>query len=502
MCITWLFFSACVGSGYYAASNGSDNNNCVSATTACASLTKILTFSSFEHAVQLLYSNLPYKVTTTTVNDKYLILFSDEASPTSVIFSYSASANTPLISITSGKLLANTVKFIYDASAVDAFISILGTGSVEMEYVVVTANTTNPTIALKSFIVVSGGGSVSLTEFRLETFKSNVPVISLAGWGSFLTDGVVVTNATFTGTGVFVLANSHLCDVALTNSNFSSLTGVNGTVARIDGANINFVVSKCIVGTAIKAGNGGAFYLGDCFVAISSSSFSDCTTSGGKGGAIYFGVASRFGLVNCTFSSCSATYGGAIFSESEDPSGRVLNELNFSSNTVTATGNGNDIADNSTLGISLYSSLTVTNCVSSSTASGTISNFFLFQGSQIFDCLLTSDGCLFDIFYVSTTGFDSYTCGHESNPCKSLTQTVYNLNVSVVEEAVVHVASGEYTDTYLSVSSVNLSVLKSSESKPVLSLLTPPAGLACVFRRFMMFSFRLLRYYIAGVGER
>jgi hypothetical protein len=270
-----------------------------------------------------------------------LMLFSDDTSPTSVIVGYSASADTPLISITLGKLIVNYVKFIYDASAVDTFISLSGAGSVQMEYVIVTANsTTNPTVATKSFIVVSGGGTVSLTEFRLETFKSSMPVISLAGSGSFLADGVVVTNATFTETGVFVLANFHQCNVTLINSNFSSLTGVNGTIVRIDGANIDFLVSKCIIGTSIKAGNGGAFYFGECLVVIDSSSFSGCTTdSGGKGGAIYFGVASRFGLVNCTFSSCSATYGGAIFSESEEPSGRILDELNFSSNTVAANGN-------------------------------------------------------------------------------------------------------------------------------------------------------------------
>jgi hypothetical protein len=396
------------------------------------------------------------------------------------------------------------LKFIYDVSTVDSFISLSGTGSVEMEYVVVTANSTsNPTVAMKSFIVVSGGGTVSLIEFRLETFKSFMPAISLEGSGSFLADGVVVTNATFTGTGVFVLANYHLCDVTLINSNFNSLTGVNGTIVRIDGANINFSVSRCVIGTSIKAGNGGAFYFGESLVVINSCSFSGCTTdSGGKGGAIYFGVASRFGLVNCTFSSCSATYGGAIFSESEDPSGRILDELNFSSNTVAANGNGNDIADNSTVGISLYSSSTVTNCVSTSTSTSA-SNFYLFQGSQVFDCLLSPSGCLFDILYVTTTGVNSYTCGHESSPCKSLAQTVYNLNVSVGEEAVVHVASGEYTDTYLSVSSMNLAVLTTSESKPVLSLLTPPAGLFYVCGRFMMllFPFRLLRCCIAGGGE-
>jgi hypothetical protein len=380
------------------------------------------------------------------------------------------------------------LKFIYDATVVDTIISLSGSGNVSMAYVVVTAtSTTSPNVATKPFIVVSGGGTVSLTSCRFETFRSSNPVILLDGVGSLLTDGIIVRNATFSGTGVFVLGNYHNCEVTFINSNFSSLNGTNGTIIHIDGGNNNVLIRNCTVGTAIKGSNGGAFYFGACYVVIDASNFSQCTTdSGGKGGAIYLGVETRFGLVNCEFSGCSATYGGAIFSVSEEPSDRILDSVNFSGNTVTASGNGNDIADNSTIGISVYSSLTVRNCVSTSTNSPTISNFFLIQGPLVFDCLFSSSGCSSDTFYVSTMGLDSYTCGQESNPCKSLTRTVYNLDISDGEEAVLRVASGEYTDTYLSVSSMNLAILTTSdtpESKPVLSLLTPPAGLCYVCGR-------------------
>jgi hypothetical protein len=198
-------------------------------------------------------------------------------------------------------------------------------------------------------------------------------------------------------------------------------------------------------------------------------------------------------LVNCIFSSCSATFGGAIFSESEEPSGRIFEEVSFIDNTVADGGNGNDIADISTIGVNFYSPLTVKNCVSTSTTSFSVSNFFLLQLSVIFDCLFSPEGCSVGIFYVSTKGIDSYVCGQESSPCKSLAQSIYDRSVSVGENAVILVASGEYTHTYMSVSYSNLSILTTSETselKPVLSLLTPPPGLFCDdCRRFIILLF-------------
>jgi hypothetical protein len=189
-------------------------------------------------------------------------------------------------------------------------------------------------------------------------------------------------------------------------------------------------------------------------------------------------------------------YGGAIFSESERPSGGVLDKVNFTNNTVADGGNGNDIADNSIVGIRSYSSNTVRNCQSTRAISTVVSNFFLLQGSLIFDCLFYPEGCSFDTSYVSATGIDSYACGNSNNPCNSLAQAIYNRNIPVKENATIYVGSGEYNNTYISVSSMDLVILTSSESKPILSLVTPPVGLFCVYGNFMilLFSFDLLRW--------
>jgi hypothetical protein len=328
----------------------------------------------------------------------------------------------------------------------------------------------------------------------------------LGGQGTLLFDEVVVTNASFIGDGVFVFGNEYSCDVSFIKSNFSSLSGeeINGTICRFVGVGYVVLISECVVGPSITADNGGAFYLGGCYCRIISSNFSECSAGNeGKGGATYFGSGSTFEIVDCNFSICSAKYGGAIYSESEEPSGRILDEVIFSGNTVTAGGNGNDIADNSTVGIYLYSSLTVTNCVSTSVSSSSYSNFYLLQGSGIFDCLLSSTGCSYEVCHVDEAGFDSFVCGLESTPCQSLTQALQNLNLSVVEEAEVDVASGVYPSTYFTVSSVTLIVSAVSETRPVLSLVTPTAGLFCILRRFMilLFSFDLLRCIISGDGE-
>jgi hypothetical protein len=153
-----------------------------------------------------------------------------------------------------------------------------------------------------------------------------------------------------------------------------------------------------------------------------------------------------------------------------------MDEVIFSGNTVGSGGNGNDIADESSLAISLYSPLMVTNCRSTSVNS-TVSNFFLIQSSVSYDCLLAEGGCLSDVLYVSTSGVDSIVCGLVSAPCRSLNQAIYNLNISSGSEGDINVASGSYTDTYLTFSSINLVVLASPETKPILSLVSPVAGL-------------------------
>jgi hypothetical protein len=302
-----------------------------------------------------------------------------------------------------------------------------------------------------------------------------------------------VTGATFNTAGAFIVGNSRgsiNCTVSLSSTNFSSLSGtsLNGTVIRVDGVITSVLIENCNFGPSMNAGNGGALYLADCSTRIISSNFTGCAAStGGRGGAIYFGLETSFSLNGSRFTTCSATYGGAIYCNSEELTERRMNEVTFSANTVGTGGNGNDIADESAVATSLYSPLTVTNCLSTSVNSTSVSNFILLQGSVTYDCLLASGGCLSGVLYVTSSGTDSVVCGLSSLPCRSVTQAAYNLNISSGSEGDINVASGEYTDTYLSISSINLVVASTTETKPVLSLVSPGSGLLFSYLSMKLF---------------
>jgi hypothetical protein len=425
-------------------------------------------------------------MSTTAVNEKHISLFSEETEtvPSSVIFNYATSKDTPLITVTTGEFSSNLVKYTYDESVVDTMIALTDTGSIVMKYVNVTAsNPTAATVAPNSFISVSGGGCVSLTQLRFEAFKSSAAVISMDGISSLLVFETVVINLNFSEVGAFIVgsnSDSINCTVSIIGTNFSSLNGagLNGTIIRADGVISTVLISSCVIGPSIVAGNGGALFLASCISRIDSSNFSECSApNGGRGGAIYFGLGTSFTLDETRFSSCSAMYGGAIFSNSEEQSERRMNEVIFSGNAVGAGGNGNDVADNSFIAISLYSPLTVTNCQSKSANSASLSNFFLIQSSVSYDCLLSTSGCLSDVLHVTPLGVDSSVCGLALSPCRSLNQAAYNLNFSGNSEGNINVVSGDYTDTYLSVSSIDLVILSSSDTKPVVSLISPNAGL-------------------------
>jgi hypothetical protein len=335
-------------------------------------------------------------------------------------------------------------------------------------------------IVTKPFILVSGGGSVTLTVARFESFESNVPVLAIRAAGALVVDEVVVTNLTFTEEGVFILGITYSnSTVQILRSNFSSLNGegLNGTVIRVLGTTSTISVRDSAFGSSIIAANGGALYLTNSYTEIVNTTFTDCSTGeGGNGGAIYFGTGMLYTLLASTFTSCSAVYGGAIYSDSEEVADRIISSVTFSDNIVLSGGNGNDIADNSTVGFSLYSPQTIINCVSSSVASESVSNFYLMISHFNLDCLITVDGCLQDVHYVTPTGVDSIACGHYDSPCHTITRVLFNLNVSDGAEVDVVVTSGEYTSTSLSISNIDFVLYSESGIPPLLSLVAPPAG--------------------------
>jgi hypothetical protein len=440
--------------------------------------------------VYLLYNDAPYKGTTTLVGEKHLTLYSNSTSPTSFTFSSTTSSNSALINITNGALFGNDIKIIYDASAVDTFVSLQGTGSISLEYVNVTAgSTSSPSVATKSFIVVSGGGVVSLTLLRFETFKSSSAVIFVDGVGVLLFEEGVGTNLSFSSGGALIKSTGSNCTVNVINSNFSSLNGtdVNGVILQSDGTQNTLWVSGCSIGSILGA-NGGAFYLRNSNVFINSTSFDECIVgTEGKGGAVYFGLGTSFTLLDSVFSGWSALYGGGIFTDSEETGERILSGVNFTNNSVQSGGNGNDIADNSSIGGSLYSPSTVINC-SSNSSNSSFSNFYVIQISGIYDCLLSVSGCVSDLIYVNANGgVDHTACGVSSSPCQSLTQAVHNLNLSSGAEADIVVAPGDYTNTVVVVTSVIIVVYSDSETKPVLSLVSPPVGVLFLFILFFFF---------------
>jgi hypothetical protein len=351
-----------------------------------------------------------------------------------------------------------------------------------MEYITVTATNASGTVASNALVVISGDGIVEFTKFTFQHFKSSVGVIQLSGPGLLLLDEITVTNITYSGSGSLVYStggSTSTADITITRSNFSSIdsTGLNGSVINVNGVVSSISVYNSSFGEAISSGNGGAFYILNCFnIIINASNFTGCSAAGGNGGAIFFGEGSWFLLDGCVFGNCSALYGGAIYSNSEVLGLRLINNVNFTNNSVGTGGNGNDIADNSSVGINLYSLLSVTNSISNSTNSTQVSNFYIMQYALSMDCLLSS-GCGNDPTFVSPTGEDSPLCGSSTSPCHSLGQGVENLIEASDKNAEISVASGSYTDTVLTVYSMTLVITTNSATRPDLSLVTPPPGL-------------------------
>jgi hypothetical protein len=246
---------------------------------------------------------------------------------------------------------------------------------------------------------------------------------------------------------------------------------VDGSVSLIN------VYNSSLSGTS-ELGNGGAFYILNCgSTIINGSNLTGFGTgSSGKGGAIYFGVGTSFVLVDSLFGNCSAQYGGAIYSESEVSGLRQITGVIFTNNSVLSGGNGNDIADNSSIGSTIYNVFSVSNSTSDSTSSDSVWNFYIIQMNISLDCLLSPSGCSQDPTYVSTSGVDSQACGSISSPCHSVSRGLENLIESLDFDAEIIVESGDYTDTLLVVSSTTLVVSTNSADRPVLSLVSPPFG--------------------------
>jgi predicted outer membrane repeat protein len=199
----------------------------------------------------------------------------------------------------------------------------------------------------------------------------------------------------------------------------------------------------------------------------------------GKGGAIYFGENTAFSLLSSNFTECSAVYGGAIYSGSELTLERQIKDVVFVNNAVSEGGNGNDIADNSSVGSLLYNVETVTNSVSNSDSHGLIYNFFIIQGGFSYDCLLssTSDSCHSNPLYVSVKGSDYSLCGFKSSPCYSISQGLKNLELNNDVVAEIDVMEGNYTNTMLVFEDIAVSLMGDEDMGTTLSLVEPPKGL-------------------------
>jgi hypothetical protein len=481
---SFFFFVECVTGQYYVATNGSDSSSdCSNISTPCQSITQIFSLPGFEFSVYLLYDTLTYKSDATNIGSRVLNLLSNDSSPTSVSFTATASSSVPLFALSTGTLYGHDLKFLYDSSAVDTFISLTGAGSVIMEYITITASDSSATVAPNPFITVSGG-VVQLTQFVFGNFSTSSNVIVIEGVNTLLLDEINVENVNLTGSGSLVYGSgqtSSAGSIDLINSNISSISGAasNGSVININGFVRNISIYNTVLQSLSGVANGGAFYILNCAsIVVNGSTFIGCATgTGGNGGAVYFGVGTSFVLIDSSFSNCIASYGGAIFTGSEVGGLRQIINVTFSNNSVETDGNGNDIADNSTIGVSLYGMHSVINSLSNSTSSDTVSNFYIIQHNLNFDCLLTESGCGNDPTFVSTTGVDSEACGSSASPCHSLSQGVQNLIDLYDPEAEISVASGDYTDTAFAVYSIRLTVSTNSATRPSFSLVSPPIGL-------------------------
>jgi hypothetical protein len=207
-------------------------------------------------------------------------------------------------------------------------------------------------------------------------------------------------------------------------------------------------------------GDGGAFYIANCSnISINVSSFDGFIRGcSGKGGAIYFGENTTFSIINSTFANCSALYGGAIFTNSEVTTLREIVFVTFINNSVVSEeGNGNDIADNSSVALSIYTVHSVLNSTSSSTSNiSTIFNFYMIQEGVELDCLLS---------------------GSASSPCQTIPRAIQNLLDMLDPQGEIIVAYGMYTNTVITVYSLVLGVTTNTVNKPVLSLISPAVGL-------------------------
>jgi hypothetical protein len=438
-----------------------------------------------EHQTFIMSSTSTYLGNCTNIGTQILSITSDSDNPTSISFSESFSG-TALLVISTGKLNVDNVIFLYDSTTAAPFVSVVGTGLVKMLIIVVKKVQTTTSQSTNSFIWLSEGGTVEISESSLEDFSSSVGVISL-GYGDnvLLLDFVTTSNINFTGSGSLVYSNGGSQwsggMVNISNSNFTAVksSGGNGSIIHIDGDVGSLYISNISVSTDISASNGGGFWICNCAgISIQNSNFSNGTASGGKGGMIYFGENTVFTLDSCVFLSSSAQYGGAIFSGSDISSLRMINNVTFGDN-IGSTG-GSDIADNSMSGYLLYSAASVTSSTSNSTGS---SRFCIIKSpvDYIFDCLLSTEenACTRDTFYVdSSNGGDYAFCGSSTSQCASITQSIQNLLNNGGNSGTVYVLSGIYTNTSVTVSNLNMTIqsVSGSTTKPTISLLSPGYG--------------------------
>jgi hypothetical protein len=137
-------------------------------------------------------------------------------------------------------------------------------------------------------------------------------------------------------------------------------------------------------------------------------------------GAIYFGILTTFNVSNCTFTNCSANnggdgaYGGAIYSNSSAGQLKYIINITFITN-VASSGNGNDIADGSTVVQQSYTSESVYGCTSTSSSV----RFYGVANGVSLDCLLIGE-CTSSYYYVSLAGTDFQYCGVSNSHCLTL----------------------------------------------------------------------------------
>ena len=206
----------------------------------------------------------------------------------------------------------------------------------------------------QNFTIFNVTESASMT-FNGLTFKNistdQGAAIATAS-GLTLTEGDVLTLSgckfnTNTGTANGGALSVYNLDVAISGGTFTANSAAYGGAVYVNGGSLTVGGTSVFTGNSATAGNGGAVYAANTTagkgVSVTGASFaSNSTTS--NGGAVYLNSVGDSAIVNCTFTSNTATEsttdgktgnGGAIDS---DGGNLTIDGGSFSGNTATENG--------------------------------------------------------------------------------------------------------------------------------------------------------------------